>query len=95
MDFNDNKNTILLITTKGCCGCIVARRNIHEAILGTNKDINFVVQDVSEIDKKFITHNRIKDFPTVVFMNYNAVRFKVTGSLPAVGYSRYIYLYMK
>lgn len=88
-----NKNTIVLITTKGCEGCSIARRNIKEAISATNKNVVFREVDLRDVEKSFLVKQRIRDFPTILIYNRSTLRFKSTGSGPVIFYLRYFDLY--
>lgn len=90
-------NILLLITTKGCLGCNIAKDIILSALEDTSKIIDFKIQDVGNIDKSFITSNKIKDFPTLVFIessfNKEKVLFKYTGTMPKAVINRWIDVY--
>ena len=90
-------NILLLITTKGCLGCNIAKDIILSALDNTSKTIDFKMQDVGSIDRKFIITNKIKDFPTLVFIksiNGNEeILFKYTGTMPKAVINRWIDVY--
>lgn len=89
------KNRILIITTVGCEGCVIARRNMVDAIKLSTKEITLDVLDKDDVPKSFLEKQRIRDFPAIVFMNYETVKFKTVGSNPTIVYQRYIDLYCK
>ena len=60
-------NRIMLITTKGCEGCTIARNSIKDAISQTKKSIAFEEIDVNEVNKKFLKTFDIEDFPAILF----------------------------
>lgn len=78
------KNKVLLITTKGCAGCAIIRKLISEAIQMFNGKIEFEEKDISEVNKKFISHHNISDFPTTVLFKNDSVVFKFTGTKPSI-----------
>lgn len=83
---------ILLISTKGCVGCTIMRRNVREAI--NEKDIDFEVKDVNDVSKKFLNDYHIRDFPTTLFFIDNLLKFRWTGSMPVAVIVRWIDLYL-
>lgn len=90
-------NILLLITTKGCLGCNIAKDIILSALEDTSKTIDFKMQDAENIDKKYLISNRIKDFPTLVFIrsinNKEEILFKYTGTMPKAVINRWIDVY--
>ena len=59
-------NKIVLITTKGCEGCSIMRNSIKQALNNTSKKIEFVIKDITELDKKekslFSIHYKVNIF---------------------------------
>ena len=56
----------MLITTKGCQGCTIARNSIKDAISQTKKSITFEERDTDEVKKKFLRTFGIADFPAIL-----------------------------
>lgn len=83
-------NKILLITTEGCEGCVIAKRNIEEAIKQSKKSITFEVRECKEVTKKYIRTFGIKDFPAILFFKDDEFKFKKIGSVPSVVVLRWI-----
>lgn len=90
---NVKKNKILLITTKGCEGCAIAKENIKLAITQSSKNIELEVVDKDEVKKDFVIANKIKDFPTTFYLINERVVHKSIGSYPAPVYLRWIDIY--
>lgn len=88
-------NKLILITTEGCEGCVIARNNIRDAIKETKKEINFVIKDVNEIDKKLIKQLRITDYPATLFFKDNELRYKAIGTYPSIVILRWVDIHFK
>lgn len=88
-------NKILIITTVGCEGCAIAKQNVGIAKAQTNKTINIQVEDWKVLGKKFIYDNKIKDFPTVLYIIDNVIVSKSVGTYPSAVYLRWIDMYFK
>lgn len=91
---------IILITTKGCKGCEIQRRNIRQAIKDSNLDIDLEIKDFESLSKHEVQDWRnkrvfLKDFPTTIFIKHDVITFHTTGSLPSIVNLRYIDLYLK
>ena len=85
-----HKSKILLITTRGCEGCAIIRRLIEEAISISKKDVELTVKDASDIDKKWLKHNRVTDFPTTFLVKDDVIKYKFVGTVPAIVISQWI-----
>ena len=78
-------NKIILFTTQGCEGCVIAERLLKRVV--ENKNIKLEVNDVydyinaSEQNKHFISRYFINDYPTTVFMRDNEVLTKCIGTM--------------
>ena len=83
-------NRIMLITTKGCEGCTIARNSIKDAISQTKKSIAFEEIDVNEVNKKFLKTFDIEDFPAILFFKDKKLKFKRIGSVPSIVILRWI-----
>ena len=83
-------NRIMLITTKGCEGCTIARNSIKDAISQTKKSISFEEIDVNEVNKKFLKTFDIEDFPAILFFKDKKLKFKRIGSVPSIVILRWI-----
>lgn len=77
-------NKVLLITTKGCAGCAIARKLVEEAIQMYRHPITFEEKDVNAVDEKFVRNNNIYDFPTILLIKDDVVKFKFTGTRPSI-----------
>lgn len=85
-----NNCKILLITTKGCEGCRIMRNIITKVIADSKYDIEFIIKDVSEIDKTFFKNNNITDFPTTIFMISDEIKAIFVGTQSYVKLSGHI-----
>lgn len=88
-------NKILIITTKGCEACEIAKRNIEIAIMQASSNITIQTEDWKNISKDFIKRNNIKDYPTVLYMYDDTILNKAIGSFPSAVYLRWIDMYFK
>ena len=88
-------NKILLITTKGCDGCAVARNNIKQAIDASKKKIIFEEIDVSKVNKVFLRTLKVRDFPTTIIYKEDEVRVTWGGSVPVIVVQRWIDVHFK
>lgn len=83
-------NKIILITTKGCEGCVIARNNIKEAIKSTSKKVSLEIRDCEEATKKYIRTFGIRDFPAILLFKDEELKVKHTGSIPTIVILRWI-----
>lgn len=90
----EKENKILLITTRGCEGCAIISKLIHEAISISKIRITFETKDVKEVDKKFLKQNKVTDFPTVFLMQNDDIKFSFVGTRPSIVISRWIDVYL-
>ena len=88
-------NKILILTTNGCEACDIAQRNVDIAISEANIEIQVDIKDWREEDRIFIKENKIKDFPTVLYIIDNNIVHKAVGSYPSAVYLRWIDIYFK
>lgn len=86
---------ILLITTKHCEACNIAEKNIKQAMSQSSKKITLEIKDIAEMDKKFLKDNKITDFPTVVYIKDDVIKFKRTGTYPSIMFLRWIDIHFK
>lgn len=75
---------IVLVTTDGCEACNIMRKNCVEAIKETSKVIDFKERNIAECSKWFIKKNNITDFPTILLIENDIVKFKYTGTRPKI-----------
>lgn len=87
---SDTNNVIFTITTKGCKGCSILNKLITEALGLTSKKVEYVTKDVSEVEKYWLRQNNVDDFPTTFLMRGNNIKFKFTGTRPAIVIARWI-----
>lgn len=90
---------ILLIRTKGCEACNIAKSNIISAVEAIKqkykKDILFEEKDKNDVDKTFLKAHRINDFPAVFFINDDEkVTYKEIGNVPYVVYIQWIKVHL-
>lgn len=83
-------NKIVLITTKGCEGCSIMNKSIKYALNNTSKTIEYVIKDISELDKKEKSKLKTSDFPTTVFYKNNRITRQEVGSRPYIVVLRWI-----
>ena len=83
MDQNQ-RNKILLVTTRGCEGCAIMNKNIKEALQRTSKKIVYETIDIKDVDKSFRNANNLKDFPTIFTFRYGTKVRKEVGTRPTI-----------
>ena len=88
-------NKILILTTEGCEACEIAKRNVDIAMSQATTEIMIQVDDWHKVSKDLIVKNKVKDFPTVLYIIDNKVIHKAVGSYPSAVYLRWIDMYFK
>ena len=88
-------NKILIITTKGCEGCYIAKENITAALTQTSKTIEVEDKDWHDIKRDFLHEHKIKDYPTVIYLVNGRIVHKSIGTYPIPVYLRWIDIYFK
>ncbi len=88
-------NKILILTTEGCEACDIAKRNVDIAISQANVEIEIEVKNWHEEKIEFISRNKIKDFPAVLYFVNNRLVNKAIGSYPSAVYLRWIDIHFK
>ena len=88
-------NKILILTTEGCEACEIAKRNVDIAISQATTEIMIQVDDWHKVSKDLIVKNKVKDFPTVLYIIDDKVIHKAVGSYPSAVYLRWIDMYFK
>lgn len=86
---------ILIITTEGCEGCNIAKRNIENAILQTSKPITIDTMDYHKVPVKIISKYKVKDYPAVLYFINDTCVSRSIGSYPVAVYLRWIDMYFK
>ena len=88
-------NNILILTTEGCEACEIAQRNVDIAMSQATTEIMIQVDDWHKVSKDLIVKNKVKDFPTVLYIIDDKVIHKAVGSYPSAVYLRWIDMYFK
>ena len=88
-------NKILILTTEGCEACEIAQRNVDIAMSQATTEIMIQVDDWHKVSKDLIVKNKVKDFPTVLYIIDDKVIHKAVGSYPSAVYLRWIDMYFK
>ena len=88
-------NNILILTTEGCEACEIAKRNVDVAMSQATTEIMIQVDDWHKVSKDLIVKNKVKDFPTVLYIIDDKVIHKAVGSYPSAVYLRWIDMYFK
>jgi hypothetical protein len=97
MKRNDNKSSIsqiYVITTKGCEGCLRLDRLIQEALTLSHKKVEYTKQDFTEVDKKWLKSNNVEDYPTTFLIKDDIIRYRFTGTRPAIVIARWIDIHL-
>lgn len=83
-------NKIVLITTKGCEGCSIMNNSIKQALNSTNKEIEYVIKDVEDLNKKEKSKLKTSDFPTTILCKNNRITRQEVGTRPYIVVLRWI-----
>lgn len=75
-----NKKVIYLITTKGCQACHIMT-DIMLAVLDELNDTTLIIRDVSEIPMFIRVDVPLNDFPTLVFLKDDVIKYHVSGTM--------------
>ena len=81
---------IYAITTKGCESCFTLERLINEALTLTHKKVEFIKQDFTEVNKKWLKQHDVYDYPTIFLIKDDVIRYKFVGTRPAIVIARWI-----
>jgi hypothetical protein len=92
---------ILVITKADCVACgyyinglKAAVDDFNSSVQNTDDIVYIKTVDYYDVDTQFIINNRIKEFPTSLYMDDDVVKFKCAGSVPQAVIYRYIQLYL-
>ena len=86
---------IVIVTTEGCEACNIAEDNITAAVAQSSVDVDIIVKDFHEYNKKEQKIYRLKDYPTVLYFVNNEVVHRAVGTYPVPVYLRWIDVYFK
>ena len=86
---------IVIVTTEGCEACNIAEDNITAAVAQSSVDVDIIVKDFHEFNKKEQKIYRLKDYPTVLYFVNNEVVHRAVGTYPIPVYLRWIDVYFK
>lgn len=75
-----NKKLIYLITTKGCEACYIMT-DIMLTVLAELKGVSLVIRDVSEIPMFIRAKVSFNDFPTLIFLKDDVIKYHVSGTM--------------
>lgn len=85
-----NKYKIALIKTQGCESCSIMAENIETAVAQTKRDVEVVEYNRRDLPKEYLKQEKIKDFPTTLFMVNDIIKYKAVGSYPSAVVLRWI-----
>ena len=83
-------NKIVLVTTKGCEGCNIMHKSIKQALDCTSKKIEYVVKDITALNKEEKSKLKTSDFPTTLFYKNNRITRREVGTRPYIIVVRWI-----
>lgn len=86
---------IVIVTTEGCEACNIAEDNITAAVAQSSVDVDIIIKDFHEYNKKEQKIYRLKDYPTVLYFVNNEVVHRAVGTYPVPVYLRWIDVYFK
>lgn len=72
-------NIIYLVTTIGCYAC-KCMKNILEEIQKDNKTFTIITEDFRDVPEYISNNIILTDFPTVVFIKNNVIKYHFTGT---------------
>lgn len=75
-----NSKIIYLITTKGCEACHIMTE-IMLTVLDELNGVTLIVRDVSEIPMFIQAKVSLHDFPTLVFIKEDIIKYHVSGTM--------------
>lgn len=76
----NNKKVIHLITTKGCEACHIMI-DIMLAVLDELEGVTLVIRDVSDIPEFIKINVPLNDFPTLVLVENNVIKYHASGTM--------------
>ena len=88
-------NKIKIITTKDCEACNILVQNAKEAVATTSKNVELIIKDKDDVNPKWLTANRIREYPTILVMEDDAILSRKTGCYPAIVLLRWIDIHFK
>lgn len=86
-------NKVILVTTKGCEGCVIAHKLIKEAIDEHSKTISFEQRTFAEFGKQRLNEMKIRDFPAILFYKDDILVYKHIGTAPLIFFLRWFDVY--
>lgn len=90
-----NNKKILLITTIGCEACTIMDGIVKEALTRTSKSIEYECKSYVDVDIKLRNSLHLRDFPTIVFLIDDTVKFSYVGTMPVTVVLRWIDIHFK
>ena len=75
-------NVIYLVTTIGCYAC-KCMKNILEEIQKDNKTFTIITEDFRDVPEYISNSVILTDFPTVVFIKNNVIKYHFIGTTSA------------
>ena len=91
----ESMNKIKIITTKDCEACSILVQNAREAVATTSKNVELIVKDKDDVNPKWLKANRIREYPTILIMDDDAILSRKTGCYPAIVLLRWIDIHFK
>lgn len=89
-------NKIEVITTEGCHSCEIIKKLIDEAIKLSKVNIDEIIyKDYKEYNKNWLKQNKITDFPTILLIKDNSIKFKFSGTRPVIVIARWLDINIK
>lgn len=89
------KRKVLLITTKGCTGCLIIDNILRKALDDYSKEVDYEIQDKDNVDIEFLKAKHINDFPTTILYKGNLIEFMFVGTKPIEVVKRYFDTYFE
>ena len=80
---NNILNEIIVLVTKGCESCEIAKNLVKKAVDKSDVDINLEIYDCTDSDSHFMSLAKLyltDDFPTTIFVKRGIVISKIVGT---------------
>lgn len=76
------RNEIIIVTTKGCKGCVIQTNIVLQVIQNFSQNIDLFIKDYKSCDRAFLNEIKACDFPVTVFCKNNVVLKTLHGTKP-------------
>lgn len=78
-----NDNCIYLITTKGCEACKIMTDIVVDTCFEIPYTFSVRIKDIKDISEWIKVNVPLNDFPTLVFVKGNTIKYHISGTISA------------